>query len=215
MNNRKYIYPLAAVVLVCAATSSRAQMSTPAEAPATQSSSAEANSIPPDQQASKEQLAKLFDLMRIRAQMQTYMQMMPNMFRQQFQEQMQENLSRLPENQRPSPEVEAKLERLIGGYMDRAMKEFSTDDLIADMTMVYQRHINRTDTDSLIAFYSSPAGQHLLDAQPAIMKEYTPMVMERSKRISTELNEQMLKDINDLVKSAPPAETPAPAQPPK
>jgi hypothetical protein len=64
--------------------------------------------------------------------------------------------------------------------------------------------------DALIAFYSSPAGQHLLDAQPIIMKEYMPMVMKRTQERSAALIEGLTNDLEQLAKSiAPSADKPA------
>ncbi len=63
----------------------------------------------------------------------------------------------------------------MGKYIQKAMTIYSAEDMIEDMTAVYQRHLTGADVDAMIAFYSSPAGQHLLDAQPSIMKEYMPI----------------------------------------
>jgi len=47
------------------------------------------------------------------------------------------------------------------------------------MTAPYQKYLTRSDVDGIIALYSSPAGQRLLDIQPVIMQEYLPLVMQR------------------------------------
>ena len=58
----------------------------------------------------------------------------------------------------------------------------------------------------------SPAGQHILDAQPIIMREYMPVemahVLNRSKRLAS----QMRQDMENAVKAAQ-TSTPPPAKP--
>ena len=81
--------------------------------------------------------------------------------------------------------------------------------MISDMSGLYQRHLSRTDIDAFIAFYGSPAGQHLLDQQPAIMKEYMPMVMGRVQERTKALTDEMADDLAQLSKSMTPADKPA------
>ena len=63
--------------------------------------------------------------------------------------------------------------------MERASDLYKSDEMIADMTALYQKYLTRSDVDGIIAFYSSSAGQRLLDIQPVIMQEYLPIVMQR------------------------------------
>ena len=96
-------------------------------------------------------------------------------------------------------------------YVNKAMNVYPIEDMLADMTTVYQHHVSRTDVDAFIAFYGSPAGQHLLDAQPSITKEYMPIVMQRQQKAVDELTDQLQKDMAEFSKSiAPDASTPAP-----
>ena len=59
--------------------------------------------------------------------------------------------------------------------------------------------------DAFIAFYQSPAGQHLLDAQPAIMQEYMPLVMNRMKERSKALTDDLMKDMAEFSAAAAPS----------
>jgi hypothetical protein len=63
--------------------------------------------------------------------------------------------------------------------MERASGLYKSDEMIANMTAPYQKYLTRSDVDGIIALYSSPAGQRLLDIQPVIMQEYLPLVMQR------------------------------------
>jgi hypothetical protein len=84
--------------------------------------------------------------------------------------------------------------------------------MLEDMSGLYQRHLSGSDVDAFIAFYASPAGQHLLDAQPAIMQEYMPLVMSRMQQRSKALNDELMKEIDEIVKSRAPAADKPPAK---
>ncbi len=86
--------------------------------------------------------------------------------------------------------------------MDKALSVYPVEEMIADSIAVYQRHVSRDDADALIAFYSSPVGQRLLDAQPAIMQEYMPMVMNRVQERTKVLTDEMAKEMQEMMKSA-------------
>lgn len=182
-----------------------------AQAPAAQPADAQASAaatpaaIPPDQQATKEQLAKLFEVMRIHKQMEDLMKMIPAMAQQQMHAQMNQMRGKLGLGML-SPEKQAEIDKITEKYMNEAINIINIDEMLDDMTTVYQHHLSRSDVDAFIAFYQSPAGQDLLDAQPAIMKEYMPMVMKRVQARSLALTDGMEKDIKDCVASeVPPA----------
>jgi hypothetical protein len=99
-------------------------------------------------------------------------------------------------------EQQAAYDNLMKKYMDKAVSLYPVDEMISDMSALYQKHMSREDVDAFIAFYGSPAGQHLLEAQPAIMKEYMPIVMSRMQERSKALTDEMTKDIQDFAKSA-------------
>ena len=59
--------------------------------------------------------------------------------------------------------------------------------------------------EGLITFYSSPAGQHLLDAQPVIAQEYMPMVMGKVGQRSQAMTKEMMKEMAEVVPASKPA----------
>jgi hypothetical protein len=178
-----------------------------AQAPAAQPEAAptSAAAIPPDQQPTKEQLARLFEVMRLRKQMQDVMKMLPAMIQQQMQAQRKEMSSKMPGGKSMTPEQQAAADKMMGRYMEKALNILTVDEMLDDMTAIYQRHMSRSDVDAFIAFYGSPAGQHLLDEQPAIMREYMPVVMKRVQERSKTLTDEMTKDMEEFLKSPPPA----------
>jgi hypothetical protein len=168
-------------------------------------------SIPPGQIPSKEQLAKLFEVMRLRDQMQGLMNTIPAMVKAQVQSQMGDIMAKLAPGAQLTDDQQAQLAALITKYVDKATNVYTVDTMISDMTTVYRHHLSKADVDAMIAFYASPAGQHLLNAQPAIMKEYTPIVMQRQRQATDQLTEEMQKDLEAFTKSiTPPSPVPAP-----
>jgi hypothetical protein len=180
---------------------------------ATPDSAAPVASIPPDQQPTKEQLAKLFEVMRLRKQMESMTAMIPQMVQQQFRTQMKQLTDNVAPGAKLTPDQQAQLDGIMTRYVQKATTIYTTDEMIADMTAIYQRHMSRDDVDSYIAFFNSAAGQHLLDSQPAIMKEYLPLVMQRQQAGSKELITAMEKEIEDFVMSLAPQKNPESSNP--
>lgn len=166
--------------------------------------------IPPDQQATRAQLDKLFEVMQLRKQMQMVMKMMPVIIQRQMHEQMKDLIAKLPDGNHITPEQQAGVEEIMNKYMEKELNIYSMDVMLNDMATVYQRHFTRADVDAYIAFYSTPAGQHLLEEQPEIMREYMPMVMERVQKSSEQLSIDMMKEMEDYIHSTAKASQSAP-----
>ncbi len=163
--------------------------------------------IAPEDQATKEQLARLFDVMRIRDQMQAMHTIIPAMVQSQLKEQMQA-MGAVSAGAKLGPHQRAQLDLLLHKYVDKAVNLYPVEEMIGDMTGLYREYLTREDIDAMIAFYGSPAGQHLLDAQPKIAQEYMPLVMRRTAERSKTLTAEMMKDIAALKQAAgrtPPA----------
>ena len=186
--------------VLCVAETGSSQSAQSAETAAQAADQTPASAIPVDQQATKEQLTKLFEVMRVEQQMDSILKMMPALVQKQMQEQMKAIRAQFPASREMSPKEQEELEQFQKRIMEKAMSAYPYEDMIGDMTEVYQRHVTRVDADAFIAFYSSPAGQHLLDAQPAIMKEYMPMVMKRVSERSKDLTDEIIKEAAELTK---------------
>jgi uncharacterized protein len=161
--------------------------------------------VPADQQPTREQLVKLFDVMRIRQQMQSMRQIVPGMVSQQIQSAMKQTEAALPAGTKLTPEQRDAMQKVMSKYVGKAMDLYPADEMLADMTTIYQQHLSKDDVDGLITFYSSPAGQHLLDEQPVIAKEYMPMVMGKVTERSQAMTKEMMKEMADIVPAAKPA----------
>jgi hypothetical protein len=167
--------------------------------PAAQSATA---TVPVEDQATKEQIARLFEVMRVRQQVETMKSMMSSMIQQQVKQRAKSLETTLPEGSDRTPEQKAAVEKLMNRYMDKALNIYPIEEMLNDVATVYQKHISRSDVESFIAFYSSTPGQHLLDAQPLIAKEFMPIVTQRVQERTKELTDEITRDVNELMKSS-------------
>jgi len=200
----------AAVALFLLVPAFAISQSTAGAAPPASDDAALAAPVPVDQQPSKEDLNKLFEVMHLREQMQKQMQTMRQLIQQQLQQ--QEKQVSAQNGAKLTPDQQAGLDKVMQKYIGKAMNMFSPDELIAGMIPIYQRHFTKDDVTSLIAFYSTPAGQHMIALQPVIMKEYMPMMMKRVQERSAELTDGLMNDMTAYLKTyvkifPPPSET--------
>jgi hypothetical protein len=137
-----------------------------AQAPAEQTTAASAAMIPADQQPTKEQLAKLFELMQVKQHLILTIQMAQ-----------QQLFAQARQTQKDHPETAAQDAAVAMNLLME--KIIDPDEMLADISALYRKHLTRSDVDGMIAFYSTPAGQHWIAAQPVISNEYMPIVMKR------------------------------------
>lgn len=181
-------------------------------APSASTTQTPAAVVPADQQATREQLEKLFEVMRLRQQFNQLMTMMPRAVEQGIHEEMQQAITEMPSAQQLTAAQQAQLTAIMDKYMKKAMELYPADEMMQDAIGVYQRHMSRSDVNAYIAFYKSPPGQRLLDAQPVIMKEYMPIVMAKAQDRSKALYAEMMQDIVNFTKAQAPQSSPAPAK---
>jgi hypothetical protein len=102
-------------------------------------------------------------------------------------------------------ERQQAISKFTNKFMERASDLYKSDEMIADMTALYQKYLTRSDVDGIIAFYSSSAGQRLLDIQPVIMQEYLPLVMQRMQDRVKTLTDEMQKELMEAIKPNAPS----------
>jgi len=161
--------------------------------------------VPVDQQPSREQLQKLFDVMRLRQQMDAFLKRIPALVQQQIRAQTKQMAASLPNGGTLTPDQQAAVDRITTRYMQRALNVFTIDEVIDELIPIYQRHLTKSDVDAFIAFYESPAGQHLLDQQPAIMEEYMPLALKHAQERSKALTDELIRELTAAVKQPAPA----------
>ncbi len=159
--------------------------------------------VPVDQQPSKEDLNRLFEVMHLREQIQRQLQMMPQMIQQQMRQQWKQISAKY--GSQLTPDQQAGLEKVMQKYMNKAFSVYNVDQMIADMIPIYQRHFTRDAIKSLTEFYGTPSGQRMLAVQPVIMKEYMPIVMKHVQESTAQLTDELENDMAAYMKSIAPA----------
>jgi hypothetical protein len=101
----------------------------------------------------------------------------------------------------------------VNKYVAKSMDLYPTDEMLTDMTGIYQKHLSKDDVEGLLTFYSSPAGQHLLDAQPVIAQEYMPLVMGKVGQRSQAMTKEMMKEMAEVLPANKPAQSKPAAKP--
>lgn len=157
--------------------------------------------VPLDQAASDAQLDKLFEVTRVRQQMAAAAQAMPQVIKQQFNRQLDEMEKDHPEMSSMTGEQREAVNRIMEKFMSQAMTLYTTDEMMTDMKAIYREHLTRDDVNAITAFYSTPAGQHMLDMVPAIMQEYLPKAMTRMQEKMRPLIVEMSKEIAEVMRS--------------
>jgi hypothetical protein len=170
--------------------------------------------IPADQQATKEQLAKLFEAMRLRDQLASVTKMMPTIMQQAMEEQLKQVAKDHPEVTSMTDEQKQAAQAIVKNYMEKVIGVYSPDDMIADMASVYKKNLTRSDVDGIIAFYQSPVGQHMLDRMPAMMKDSMNLVMEHLQERIKPVLDVFTSQMEDLAKQPAPAAVPPAAEKP-
>jgi uncharacterized protein len=187
-----------------------------AQSPATAGSTeTPAAVVPDDQKPTMAQLTKLFEVMRLKEQVQSMRQIVPSMVQEQIATAMKETEAELPPGTKLTAEQREGMEKVMSKYVDKSMELYPADEMLTDMGAIYQRHLSKDDVDGLIVFYSSPSGQHLLDAQPLIAKEYMPVVMGKVRERSQVMTKEMMKEMVVFLPSKQAASKPGTKPPAK
>jgi len=111
--------------------------------------------------ATREDVLKLFDVMKIHEQMTSVMSTIAAQQREMMHEGMRKHFPQI---------TDEELVRL-DKFTSDTMKDMPIDGMLDDMIPVYQKHLTKSDVDAMSAFYSSPTGQKLLREMPAMTGE--------------------------------------------
>jgi uncharacterized protein len=114
-----------------------------------------------DVPATREDVLKLFDVMKIHEQMTSVMTTIAAQQRTMMHEGMRKHFPQITD------EELARLDK----FTTDTMKEMPIDGMLDDMIPVYQKHLSRADVDAMSGFYASPTGQKLLREMPAMTAE--------------------------------------------
>ena len=143
---------------------------------------------PAADQPSREELMKMFEVLRVRQQTENVMNTVLAQMKQQLEGDIQKRYPNL------TPEARAKLENSIRD----AVNLYPVNEMLDDLIPVYQKHLAKSDVDAIVSFYSSSAGQHFLDKMPAMTAEAMQTMMTKLQVRSAEYADKVQKQADEL-----------------
>jgi hypothetical protein len=134
---------------------------------------------------SPEEVLNLFNAMHVREQTVAVMQ--------KSEEQIKAITRDLVERRVPNitPMQLGELDAMIGDLYEN----YPVDQILGDMIPVYQKHLTKSDLDSVLAFYTSPVGQKLTREMPAMTAEAMQIASSRIQ----EGNEAIMRRLEDRI----------------
>lgn len=114
-----------------------------------------------DAPATREDILKLFDTMKIHDQMRMVMDSVLKQQRAMIHEALKKR----------DPNVTEDELKHLDQFMTDVMKDTPVNELLDDMIPVYQKHLTRADVSAMDTFYASPTGQKLLREMPEMTAE--------------------------------------------
>jgi len=146
-----------------------------------QQPAASAPSAPPsDPPATRADIQRLFEVMHVKDQIRTSMEVMMTQQHRMIGEMLRKRNRRV---------TEADIDE-IGDSAQDFLKNFPLDGMVEDMIPVYQNHLTKSDVDAMASFYASPTGQKLVREQAAMAGETMELV---SGRVQKAINEAMAR----------------------
>jgi hypothetical protein len=137
--------------------------------------------------ASADDIRKLFDVMQIRNQMRLVMQQVSQQMRSLERDQVRKQ----------QPNVTDQDFAKFDAISDEVMKNLSVEGLLDDMIPVYQKHLNKSDVNAMVGFYSTPTGQKILREMPAMTTEGMQAMQPHLKQMIEEANSQIEKRVKE------------------
>ena len=94
-----------------------------------------------------------------------------------------------------APDFEARMNQM----MDDMLKDAPWDKIQNAMIPVYQKHFTHGDVRALIAFYSTPTGQKILNEMPAIMSDamqsMIPIMQQYTENVTRRMQDAMAQSL--------------------
>jgi uncharacterized protein len=144
-----------------------------------------------DAPATKEDVQKYLEVMHSREMMTKMMEAMSKPMHQMLHEQYLKDKDKLP------PDFEERMNKVLDDYM----KNLPLEEMLQAMVPAYQKHFTKGDIDGLVAFYSSPTGQKVLQELPAItaeaMQSMMPLLRKQMDAMTVRMQEQVAQMIKE------------------
>ncbi len=148
----------------------------------------------PADQPTREDLLKMFDVLRVRQQTESVLKTMVAQMKQQIEGDIEKRYPNL------SPESKQKIDTMINDSVNL----YPVTEMLEDLTPVYQKHLTKADVDSIVGFYSSPAGQHFLDQMPSMTQEAMQLMLAKLQTRSAEYAKKIQDQVDALAEPKKP-----------
>jgi hypothetical protein len=151
-----------------------------------------AQQSPVDPPASKEDIERYLQVMHSREMMTKMMDAMVTPMHQMMHEQFLKDKEKLP------PNFEERMNRIMDDYM----KKLPLEEMLEAMVPAYQKHLTKGDIDALVAFYSSPTGQKLIQEMPAMAAEAMQAMMPLMRKQLDEMTRRIQLEVAEMLESS-------------
>jgi|SRR5271155_1528596 hypothetical protein len=94
-----------------------------------------------------------------------------------------------------TPAEKAKFESIVANALGEIFANYPIEDVLRDMIPIYQSHFSESDLNQIVAFYSSPVGQKVLEEMPAM---YAELVRISDARLQPQIDEAM-KNVSEHI----------------
>jgi hypothetical protein len=105
-------------------------------------------------------------------------------------------------------DCEARLNKL----MDDMFNQMPFDEMTQAMVPACENHFTKGDMDALIAFYSGPTGQKVLQEMPAIMAEAMEYAMPIMRKQIDRMTARAQEEVAEMLKNSTTNSGPAPTK---
>jgi hypothetical protein len=140
--------------------------------------------------ATKEDVEKYFQLVHSQDMLQKMLDAMAKPMHQMTHDRYLKDKDKLP------ADFETKMNKLT----DDMLKDMPFDEMMQAMVPAYQKHFTKGDMGALVAFYSSPTGQKLLQELPAIMGEAMTAMMPIMRQHMDAANRRLQQEAEEMLK---------------
>jgi uncharacterized protein len=149
-----------------------------------------------EQPATREDVVRLFEKLRLRQQCEAMQQSMISQWKPMLDEIVQKSSSQL------TPEQQAKMRAMMDRTMQQATAVYPVAEILEDFIPAYQSNLTKSDIEAIVSFYSSPAGQRLLDKTPKITQDGLAAIMPKMRQKMMTVMEQMQRNVADMVQAS-------------
>ena len=144
-----------------------------------------------DAPASKEDIQRYLQAMHSHEMMKQMAEAMAKPMHKMVHDEFLKDKDKLP------PDFEARMNK----HLDEMFAGMPWDEMLNATIPVYQKHLSKGDVDALVAFYSSPTGQKMLEEMPAMMADsmeaMTPIMQREMEKAGARLQEEMAQMLKD------------------